>query len=67
MPGRDSLCKGGLDVTYNPLKAIDRLVADVNRDSCYLSRDDMSAIEWRLREVREFVRKTYAARGQEFE
>lgn len=54
-------------MTYNPLKTIDKLVADVNRDSCYLSRDDMSAIEWRLREVREFVRKTYAARGLEFE
>lgn len=52
-------------ITDNPLKAIDEVIEFINHDSYFLSRDDQTSIEWRLREVRNFIAEKYSARGCE--
>lgn len=52
-------------ITDNPLKAIDEVIEFINHDSYFLSRDDQTSIEWRLREVQNFIAEKYKTRGCE--
>lgn len=44
---------------HNPLKILDQLIYDINHDSYYLTRDDQSAIEWRIQKLKNFINETY--------
>ena len=44
----------------DPIKAIDDIIYWIYHDSYYLSRDQQSSIEWRLRNVQSFIKEEYA-------
>lgn len=50
----------------NPVKMIDDIIDYIDRDSYNLTRDQQSAIEWRLREVQTYIKDTYAKSGKQF-
>lgn len=49
----------------NPVKAIDDVIDYINRDTYNLTRDQQSAIEWRMREVQTYIKDTYAKNGKQ--
>lgn len=51
---------------HNPLKTIDKIISDICHDTYTLTRDDIDSIEWRLREVQQYIKDTYKKRGKEF-
>lgn len=44
----------------DPIKAIDDIIYWIQYDSYYLTRDQQSSIEWRLRNVQSFIKEEYA-------
>lgn len=50
----------------NPIKNIENVISDICHDTYILTRDDIDSIEWRLREVQQYIKDAYKKRGKEF-
>lgn len=46
------------------IRKLNEIIDDINRDSYYLTRTDQSAVEWRLNEIKNFIKELYVKRGK---
>lgn len=50
------------DVKDRLIKALDEVVKLADQDSYNLTRDEQSSIEWRVRQVQDYIRELYSGK-----